>query len=299
MNRCSYCLIFLFLIPQHFYGQGGLVDSIKTRFDTVTYWTKGANVAFNFQQIGLKNWTAGGDELFSLNFNANGFANKELEKYIWFNSLDASYNLSRQGDKQKIRANKDRWKATTKLSRKLDNGWLLTLGLTIQSQFNKLYKITTDPDTNEEIANLSSNFFSPGYIWPSIGFTYNKKDYLKLSVQPLTGKITSVLNDSLSEAGAFGVLENRKVRSEVGFGLDASYKQLIIKNIIAESELSTFSRFREVLLTDVRWDVSIRFKVNRYVSGQFSSNLIYDKETIDEIQFRYSISIGFSYDIDI
>ncbi len=116
---------------------------------------------------------------------------------------------------------------------------------------------------------------------------------------PLSGKVTVVLNDSLSAAGVFGVEENRNIRSETGLTIEASVKRKIIRNILLESDISIFSRYRDILFTDVRWDLTIRFKVNQFVSGYFTSNLIYDKDVIDKIQFRYSINIGFSFDIPI
>lgn len=281
------------------YGQGGLVDSIRTRYDTISYWTRGGNVSLTFQQLGLKNWTAGGDELLAFNFDFSGFANKEMERYIWFNQIDASYSLSRQGEIKTIRANKDRWRISSRISRKLENNWLLTFGMVLQSQFGRLYKVSVNQDTNEEVAVLTSNAFSPGYVWPSLGFTYSKKNHYNVSLMPINGKVTIVLDDSLSAAGAFGVDEGRNFRSETGIGIGASIKQPIIKNITIESELSTFSRYRDLLFTDVRWDFTLRFKVNQYVSGFYTSNFIYDKDVVDEIQFRYSINIGFSYDIPI
>jgi hypothetical protein len=278
-------------------AQGGLIDSIRTKYDTISYWNKGGNLSMTFQQIGLKNWTAGGDELLALNFNFRGYANKELDRYEWTNQFDFSYSLSRQGEQKTIRANKDNWKITTRLNRKLENNWALTLGMIIQSQFGRLFKVSIDEDTNEEIATLTSNIFSPGYVWPSLGFSYAVDRIFNVSLQPLTGKLTIVLDDSLSTAGAYGVRDGKKFRSETGFGVDANVKWEIMKNITLESELNMFSRYQNILLTDVRWDFLIRFEVNKYFSGFYSSNFIYDKEVVDKIQFRYSINMGFSYDI--
>ncbi len=292
-------LSFIFLLPQLLFAQGGMIDSIKTKYDTISYWSRIGNVSLTFQQIGLKNWTAGGNELLAFNFNTRSSAVKEMERYSWFNQLDLSYSLSKQGEQKKIRANKDNWKITTRLNRKLENNWSLTLSLMVQSQFGKLFKVSIDKDTNEEITTLTSNMLSPGYIWPSFGFSYSKKDIYSISLMPVTGKVTIVLDDSLSSAGAFGVLEGEKLRFENGFGIDASLKTGIMKNMSLESELNIFSRYNDVLFTDVRWDFLIRFKVNEFFSGFFSNNLIYDKKVIDKVQFRYSINIGISYDINI
>jgi hypothetical protein len=291
-------LIFLILfpLPGLLFAQGGMIDSIRSKYDTISYWVKGGNAAVTFQQIGLKNWNAGGNELLAFNFNFRGYANKEMERYTWYNQFDMAYSLSKQGDQRKIRANKDNWKITTRLNRKLEYNWSLTLSLIVQSQFSSLYKISIDKGTDEEIATLTSNIFSPGYIWPSFGFMYGMEDKLNISFLPLTGKFTIVLDDSLSNAGAYGVEKGQRFRPEIGFGMNANMKLEVMKNISVESELNVFSRYENIFLTDVRWDLLTRFKVNRFFSGFFSSNLIYDKEIVDKIQFRYSINMGLAYE---
>lgn len=292
-------MYFLLYLPQLLMAQGGMIDSIKTKYDTISYWTEGGNASLTFQQIGLKNWTAGGNELLAFNLNFRGFANKEMERYIWFNQFDMTYSLSKQGQQKKIRANKDNWKITTRLSRKLENNWSLTVGLMIQSQFGTLYKVSIDENSKKEITTLTSNIFSPGYFWPSFGFSYAVENKFNVSLLPLTGKITVVLDDSLSAAGAFGVGKGKNVRPENGFGIDANLKMDVMKNISVESELNTFSRYQNMFLTDFRWDFLIRFKVNEFISGFFSSNLIYDKDVVDKVQFRYAMNMGLSYDIKI
>jgi len=289
----------LFLFPQLLYAQGGMIDSIRSKYDTISYWVKGGNASLTFQQIGLKNWNAGGNELLAFNFNFRGYANKEMERYIWFNQVDLSYSLSKQGDQRKIRANKDNWKISTRLNRKLEYNWSLTMGLILQSQFGPLYKVSVDKDTEEEITTLTSNLFSPGYLWPSFGFMYAIEDKFNISFLPLSGKFSIVLNDSLSQAGAYGVLEGHHFRSENGFGIDANLKMDVMTNVSLESELYTFTRYEDQFMTDVRWDFLARFKVNKFFSGFFSSNLIYDKDVIDKIQFRYSINMGFAYEFSL
>jgi hypothetical protein len=292
-------LFFLVFNLQFLWAQGGMIDSIRTKYDTISYWTKGGNASLTFQQIGLKNWTAGGNELLAFNLNFKGFATKEMERYTWSNQLDLTYSLSKQGEQKTIRANKDNWKITTRLNRKLENNWSLTLGLMVQSQFGPLYKVSIDKDTNEEIITLTSNIFSPGYLWPSFGFSYTVENKFNVSLLPLTGKITIVMDDSLSSTGAFGVAEGNHFRSENGFGIEANLKTEIMKNISVESEFYTFSRYQNIFHTDVRWDFLVRFKVNKFFSSFFSSNLIYDKDVVNKIQFRYAINMGLSYDIKI
>jgi hypothetical protein len=61
MKRYKISLIgFLIIVPDLLIAQGGMADSIKTQYDTISYWTRTAEVAATFKQIGLKNWVQGG-----------------------------------------------------------------------------------------------------------------------------------------------------------------------------------------------------------------------------------------------
>lgn len=277
--------------------QGGLTDSIKTQYDTIKYWTRTAEVAATFKQIGLKNWVQGGAELISLNLTGRLRARKEKERYIWQNAFESTYTLTRQGEQKRIRANTDEWRVISRYNWKLENNWNITAGISLNSQYGKLYKVTKDPVSEEEIATLTSDLLSPGFVWPTLGFTYIKKEIWSLSIMPVTGKLIVVLNDSLSQAGAFGVDPGEHLSIEAGFGFDGWLKKELFNNISLESDISIFSHFYDILHTDVRWNFILRFKVNSFFSGFYSHNLIYDYNIIDKVQFKYTISLGFAYDI--
>jgi hypothetical protein len=157
--------------------------------------------------------------------------------------------------------------------------------------------VTKDPVNDEEIATLTSDFLSPAFIWPSFGFTYLKKEIWSVALLPVTGKLIVVLNDSLSAAGAFGVDPGEHFSIEAGFGIEAWIKKDLIKNMSVESELSLFSHYYDVLHTDVRWNFTLRFKVNKFFSAFYTHNLIYDYNISHKVQFKYTISLGFAYDI--
>jgi hypothetical protein len=298
MKRFGFLIFILILLfPHYLFAQGGLQDSIKTRYDTISFWTRTAEFGATFKQIGLKNWVQGGAELISLNLTGKLRARKEKERYIWQNLFEATYTLTKQGEQKRIRANTDDWRIITRYNWKLENNWAITMGITINSQFGPLYKVTVDPDTDEEVATLTSDFFAPGFIWPSFGFTKMKKDIWMISLMPVTGKIVTVLNDSLSDAGAFGVDPGEKFSIEAGFGIDAWIKTEIFKNMSIESDLNIFSHYYDMLHTDVRWNFTMRFKVNKFFSAFYQNNLIYDYNIVDKVQFKYTISLGFAYDI--
>jgi len=292
-----FIFILVFLLSEKVFPQGGMQDSIKTQYDTISYWTRTAEVGATFKQIGLKNWVQGGAELISLNLTGRIRARKEKERYIWQNGFETNYTLTKQGEQKRIRANTDDWRLITRYNWKLENNWAITTGITINSQFGALYKVRIDPNTDEEVTTLTSDFFAPGFIWPSFGFTKLKKDIWSISLMPVSGKLVVVLNDSLSNAGAFGVDPGDKYSIESGFGIDAWVKTEIFKNMTIESDLALFSHYYDMLHTDVRWNFTLRFKVNDYFSSFYTHNLIYDYNIVDKVQFKYTISLGFAYDI--
>jgi len=290
-------LIGISLLPNLLFAQGGMQDSIKTQYDTISFWTRTAEVGATFKQIGLKNWVQGGAELISLNLTGKLRARKEKERYIWQNIFESTYTLTKQGEQKRIRANTDDWKIITRYNWKLENNWAITTGISVNSQFGPLYKVSVDPATDEEVTTLTSDILAPGFIWPSFGFTKLKKDIWNVSLMPVTGKIVTVLNDSLSDAGAFGVDPGKKFSIEAGFGIDAWVKTEILKNMSIESDLALFSHYYDILHTDVRWNFTLRFKVNEFFSAFYNNNLIYDYNIVDKVQFKYTISLGFAYDI--
>lgn len=294
---CIFFFILFLMSPNSIHAQGGFADSIKTKYDTIKFWARSAELAATFKQIGLKNWVQGGSELISLNMNARVRAVKEKERYIWQNAFEATYTLTKQGQQKRIRANTDEWKIITKYNWKLENNWAVTAGITMSSQFGQLYKVKIDQDTDTEITTLTSDFLAPGFIWPSFGFTKLKKDQWGISLMPITGKLIIVLNDSLSNAGAFGVDPGKQFKAKSGFGIDAWIKKDLMKNMSLESDLSTFSNYTDVIHTDVRWNFTLRFKVNKFFSAFYANNLIYDFNIIDKVQFKYTISLGFAYDV--
>jgi hypothetical protein len=287
----------LFIFPGLLFAQGGIADSIKTQYDTISYWTRTAEVAATFKQIGLKNWVQGGSELISLNLSGRLRARKEKERYIWLNAFETGYTLTKQGEQKRIRANSDQWRIITRYNWKLENNWAVTAGVTINSQYGKMYKVKTDPVNDSEIATLTSDFLSPGFIWPTFGFAYLKEETWSISLMPVTGKLIVVLNDSLSDVVAYGVDPGKKFSIAAGFGIESWIKKDLIKNISVESDLALFSHYYDLLHADVRWNFTLRFKVNTYFSSFYTHNLIYDYNISDKIQFKYTISLGFAYDV--
>ena len=99
-------------------------------------------------------------------------------------------------------------------------------------------------------------------------------------IAPLTAKFT--IDQVLSESGAFGVTPGETVKSEVGGYLRAIYskndfKAEILKNVTFTYKIDLFSNYAEnPQNVDVSWENLIALKVNKFVSVNISTHLLYD-----------------------
>jgi hypothetical protein len=140
-----------------------------------------------------------------------------------------------------------------------------------------------------------SGFLAPGYLATSLGVQYIEGGF-QLMVSPLTSKMTMVLDDSLSSAGAFGVYPGKKLRTEIGAGLAMEWKTKVMKNVQFTTRGNLFMNYETPDLIDVNWETLLIFKVNKYITTSFGTQLIYDHDVIIEgqrrIQFKQVLNLN-------
>ena len=62
-----------------------------------TYWKVGGIGSLTFSQVSLTNWSAGGQNSATVNFNYGMFADYNRDRTKWENSLNIAYGLIKQG----------------------------------------------------------------------------------------------------------------------------------------------------------------------------------------------------------
>ena len=266
--------------------------------DTLSPWELSANLNFNIQQIGLINWTAGGQP--SLGFGAIvvGDAKYEKENVVWENRMRVAYGLLRQGnDSNRFEKTDDNLLINPKYSQKFSEQILMTSQLLFQTQMDKGFKI----ENGNRV--LISDFLSPGYLQVSHGLTYRNGDNYDVTLSPLSGRFTFLLSDSLSNVGAFGVPVGQKIRSEAGISLTSSIKTQVVKNVNFRMSANLFSNYEKFPSTVVNLLATFDMKVNNYISASISTQLIYDEDVLitfedgtqgTGVQVKNVINIGFS-----
>jgi hypothetical protein len=151
-----------------------------------------------------------------------------------------------------------------------------------------------------------SDFFAPAYLLLALGLDYKPNSHFSAFIAPVTGRFTFVNNDSLSNAGAFGVKPGKKSLTELGGYMRFIYtkndfKGDFMKNISFTTKLDLFSNYLDKPQNVViDWETLIGMKVNKYISASINTELVYDDKiktsaTVGpKIQFKEILGAGLS-----
>jgi hypothetical protein len=282
-----------------------------TTIDSIQGWKSGGVFAVNLAQSSLTNWAAGGQNSFAVNGFLSAYANYKREKSVWVNTLDLGYGVMKQG-------NTDYRKTDDKIDFLSKYGYEAFKSVYYAAIFNFKTQITTgyrytDTGTTPSKETISDSF-SPAYFLLALGLDYKPSDHFSAFIAPLTGKLTLVTNKQLSEKGAFGVKPGQKSLSEFGGYLRAIYtrndfKTEFLKNVTFTTKIDLFSNYlKKPQNVVVNWETLIAFKVNKFLSANINTQLIYDDKikvpvirngvptSIGSlVQFKEILGIGFAY----
>jgi len=273
--------------------------------DGVTGWKTESNLTLAFSQVSLTNWSAGGQNSLSVNGRFNGFYNYKIRRMAWDNQVDLGYGILKQG-KTGWQKTDDRFELMTKLGYRLTPSINAAAVADLRSQFAPGY---SKPVGGTRISDL----FSPAYLLFAVGFDFKKGENFTLFAAPLTNRMTFVYNDSLSNAGSFGVDPGKKFRAELGGYIRMMWKHDLMKNVNLQTKLDLFSNYlKDPQFVDVNWEVLLLMKINKYLSVNINTLLIYDHDiiigkdingdgTLDNfkprIQFKELLGLGLSFAI--
>jgi hypothetical protein len=314
MRRKFFAMALLFTATSIFtFGQ--VTDAEKTLrtqpADSVQGWKMGGVFALNLAQTSLTNWAAGGQNSFAVNGFLSAYANYKRDKSVWVNSLDLGYGVLKQGNTD-YRKTDDKIDFLSKYGYEAFKSFYYAALFNLRTQITTGYKYTdTGTTTTKETI---SDSFSPAYLLLALGLDYKPSDHFSAFIAPLTGKLTLVTNKQLYEIGAFGVKPGQKSLSEFGGYFRAIYtrndfKNELLKNVTFTTKIDLFSNYlKKPQNVVVNWETLIAFKVNKYISANLNTQLIYDDKikvpvtrngvatSIGSlVQFKEILGIGFAY----
>ena len=295
---------------------GQVIDAEKKLLtksaDSTQGWKKGGVFSLNLAQTSLTNWAAGGQNSFAVNGLLSTFANYKRDKTVWVNSLDIGYGLLKQGGIG-YRKTDDKFDFLSKYGYEAFKNFYYAALFNFKTQMATGYKYT---DTGRD---KISDLFSPAYLLVALGLDYKPSDHFSAFIAPITGKLTIVTDQKLSDAGAFGVKPGQKTLGEFGGYLRAIYtkndfKSEFLKNVSFTSKIDLFSNYlKNPQNIVINWETLIAFKVNKFISANINTQLIYDDKILipidrngngtiesgegvrSKIQFKEILGVGFSY----
>jgi len=258
-------------------------------------WKKTGNFSVLFNQSSFSNWVAGGDNALAGNLNVNYDANLLKGDWTWDNKLIVGYGLTNSESKGTIKTD-DRFEINSLAGKKAYGNWSYSMFVNFLTQFTDGYDYTTDPD---QLAPISKAF-APAYLTFGPGMLWKKSDNFKINISPATGKLTLVTDETLSNAGAFGVDVGENLRSELGFYVGGYHKFDLMKNISMENILNLYSNYLDKPEdVDVNHQLNLVMQVNKYISANLGLHTIFDKNMTDglenDIQFKEVFGVGFNY----
>lgn len=260
-------------------------------------WENKGQTSLQFAQAAFKNWSSGGTNALSLNALLVYNVNYKNEKLIWNNNVELGYGF--QYALNTTQKTDDKVDISSSLEYKAGKHWDYSGMLSFKTQMTKGYSDTT----------LISNFFAPAYLMLSGGMTYAPTKAFSMLISPLTGKMTMVTDPTLSALGSYGVNPGEQLRGEFGGFAKISFKHEILQNVRLNTKLELFSNYlKDPQYVDVNWDLLISMKINKFLSANIASQLIYDHDinikhenaqgiivTGPAVQFKEMFSLGITF----
>ncbi len=258
-------------------------------FAADTLWNASGMVGINASQVSFTNWSQGGENALTWTLYTKMGAVYNDGAWKLSNNLKVAYGRSKIGS-EKYRTNDNEFYLENVLSNKI--GWAVDpyFSNTVRSTISKGF------DYAKSDVNPIADFFDPGYITQSVGFTLDKEKSFKTRLgiglqETFTNKYRNYSDDSKTadkiEAFKIETGVESVTNSELNFD----------ENLLFQSMLRLFTRFNSLDVWDVRWDNTLTAKITKYVNVNLSVLLVYEKAQSPKTQFKEGLQLGFSYSI--
>ncbi len=277
-------------------------------------WKLKALFGLNGTQSSFVNWNAGGRNNLSVIGFISASADYSKNKWQWKNNLELALGgmkyLDSVGRKQGLQKTDDKIDFATNLGYKFADKWYASFVGGFRTQFMDGFAYPND-------SVRVSTFMAPGYANFALGIDFTPNEHLSVFLSPIATKMTFVLDDSLANAGAFGVKDaifnsagdvvsaGKRFRGEIGAYFKLTYNKEVFKNVHLKTRLELFSNYaNNPQNVDVNADMLWTFKINNWLSASLNWTLIYDDDIAirdakggvgPRTQFKSVLGLGLSY----
>lgn len=255
---------------------------------TLNKWIPSMVAGLNISQISFKDWTKGGDNSITWTLTGDFNVLRKTDSWNLSSRLKATYGRTRISDNDYRTNDNDLYFDIVAV---LKVGWAVDpfFSNTVRTQLTSGYDYKVTP------AVQITDFFDPGYITQSIGFTYDKVKFIKSRLGLASQEVFTNIYRKYSDKPDTPDAEAFKLETGIESVTDSELK--LDQNVVFKSMLRLFSRFESLDIWDIRWDNVIVAKVNSWLNVNFSYLLIYEKAQSWRTQMKEALQIGIVYNI--
>jgi hypothetical protein len=301
--------VFFVIIFNAIFSLAAQTNSTANAPDTTKkkHWKFSGITGLNISQIGLWNWTGGGNNTGNAYLHANVLATYKKGKLAWETNFNSEYGWMYTSDtyygsqyadndtKYPFRKSNDKILLSSKLGYEFTKSWFITIMGMFKSQYDNGYQYIRNG--TDEYRTLNSHIMSPSYTDLSVGIDWKPGSIFSAYVSPVAGRITTCLIDSLR--ASYGVDTNKTFKAAFGLTLKLALNYNPIKNVKIMTTLTLFTPYRfdykaqknlphtdaarhQVFGNfDVDWDLTISYTFLKVLSVSLSTTLKYrDQEYI-------------------
>jgi hypothetical protein len=260
---------------------------------TLNKWIPSMVAGLNISQISFKDWTKGGDNSITWTLTGDFSVLRKSESWTWSSRLKATYGRTKISNNDFRTNDNDFYFDIVGV---LKVGWAVDpfFSNTVRTQITSGYQYTKDAN-GKDLATQITDFFDPGYITQSIGFTYDKLKFVKSRLGLASQEVFTSVYTKYSDNT--GTSEVEKFKLETGMESVTDLELKIDQNVVLKSQLRLFTRFESLDMWDVRFDNVVTAKVNSWLNVNFSYLLIYEKMQSFRTQMKEALQIGIVYTI--
>ncbi len=260
-------------------------------------WIPSLTTGLNISQISFQNWAKGGENSFAYTLKGEFGLNYKNDVWGVKNSLKASFGRTKLGDKGNRTTDNDLY---------LESVFSYQIGWDVDPFFSNSIRsaITSGYEYKNNDKHLIADFFDPGYLTQSIGFTYSRLEAFQTRIG-IAFQETFASTDSIAqryiktnkisekEYKPIELIDYSHFETGIESVTDANFD--VAENVNYKGQLRLFTRFENIDIWDVRFDNTITAKVNSWLNVNLTYLVIHEISQTLRTQSKEALQIGITY----
>ncbi len=277
--------IILFLIPFISIIANTSQDTTKTN---ISPWHNKMSLGFNISQIAFSEWAKGGENAITWTALTEFESIYKSDTWTLKNDFKIAYGRTKLG-KEEFKTNNNEIN--------IDNVLSYNIGFLVDLFFSNSLRtqVTTGYDYKKKPKITIVDFFDPGYLTQSFGFTYDKLEFGRTRFGIALQETFTHNHNQYTDDKETDKIE--KFKFETGIESVTNAEINLDTNIKLKSKLRLFSSFENLDVWDVNWSNNFSSKINSFLQVSLDFVLIYEKAQSVKTQIKEAFQLGIIYTI--